>query len=216
MLQNKALLHAVPEVNFHFPRWKKKKELCVRSAPALKRVGEDPDVGFCSNTKVSLTFSALRWLLILVAFFRAAYGTMWPVDIYKLIWLRAMAFYKEKHLHMSHQNPVSTAHEHVIALNKHKSTFTGRESCRLTLPLKVSNYSIFWKLGNICSRSTGQLVSLKNWMKYWWGFITTLPGLPQLPPEGAHWCDQVKVCPHHNDSGWQPRIVLHIIHQPLG
>lgn len=37
-----------------------------------------------------------------------------------------MAFYKEKHLHMSHQGPVSKAQEHVIALNKHKSTFTGR------------------------------------------------------------------------------------------
>lgn len=94
---------------------------------------------------------------------------------------------------MSRQNPVSTVHEHVIALNKHKSTFTGREPCHLTLPFQVCNYSIFWKLGNLCSRGTGQLVSLKNWMKYWWGFITTLPGLPQLPPEGAHWSNVTRL-----------------------
>ncbi len=131
-------LHAVPEVNFHFPGGKKNnQEIRVQSAPSVGRVGEDLDVGFYSNTKVSLTFSALRCLLILVAFPRAAYGAARPVDIYKLIWLRAMAFYKEKHLRMSHHKVLfpllSITHEHVIALNKHKSTFAGREPCCLTL-----------------------------------------------------------------------------------
>lgn len=54
---------------------------------ALESVDQDLDVGFYSNTKVSLTFSTLRWLLILVALPRAAYGTARPVDIYKLIQL---------------------------------------------------------------------------------------------------------------------------------
>lgn len=102
----------------------------------MERVGEDLGVGFYSNTKVSLTFSALRWLLILVAFPRTAYGTSRPVDIYKLR-LRAMAFYKEKHLCMSHHRVLfpllSITHDHVIALNKHKLTFAGREPCCLTL-----------------------------------------------------------------------------------
>lgn len=103
---------------------KEKPDTCGAFQPA--EVGEDLEVVFYSNMKVSLTFSALRWLLILIAFRQAAYGTERPVDISKLIWLRVMAFYKEKHLHMSHQGPVSKAQEHVIALNKHKSTFTGR------------------------------------------------------------------------------------------
>lgn len=80
---------------------KKKGEIRVWIITAMKRLGEDLDVGFYSNMKVSLTFSALRWLLILVAFLHTADGKARPVDIYKLIWVRAMAFYKEKHLRMS-------------------------------------------------------------------------------------------------------------------
>lgn len=115
----------------------------MRSAAASKKVGEDLDVGFYSNTKVSLTFSALRWLLILVAFPRAAYGTTRPVDIYKLIWLRAMAFYKEKHLHVSYHSPVSTAHERVTAANKHNSTFAAAEDLlsHSSLPKSVTTAS---------------------------------------------------------------------------
>lgn len=106
----------------------------------MVRIGEDLDVGFYSNMKVSLTFSTVRWLLILVAFLQAADGTARPVDIYKLIRLRAMAFYKEKRLRMSHQSPVSTAQsatqEHVSAFNKQKSTFPERKSFYHHLPFR--------------------------------------------------------------------------------
>lgn len=94
---------------------------CVWRAASTKRVGEDSDVGFYSNMKVSLTFSARRWLLILVACLHAADRTAWPVDIYKLIWLRAMAFYKENHLHTTRQLfAQGETYEHAIALNKQK------------------------------------------------------------------------------------------------
>lgn len=182
----------------------KKKQIRAWNAAALQRVGEDLDVGFYSNTKVSLTFPALRWLLILVAFPRAAYGTAWPVDIYKVICLRAMAFYKEKHLHMSQKSTVSMAHEHIIALNKHQSTFQRKShvvSLLLSLPFKVWNYCVFWKLGKLCSRGARQLVGLLHWPTDWWGFVITdsaataaARGSPLLP------CDQVKVCPRHADK----------------
>lgn len=73
----------MPEVNFHSPG--EKKNRYVWSALTTVGLGEDLDVGFYSNMKVSLTFSTLRWLLILVAFLQAAGGTARPVDIYKLI-----------------------------------------------------------------------------------------------------------------------------------
>lgn len=172
----------------------------------MERVGEDFDAALYSNAKVSLTFSTLRWLLILVAFPRAAYGTAWPVDIYRLIWLRAMAFYKEKHLHVSHSKvllpPLRVTHEDVVALNKHKSTFTGREPCCFTLPFKVCKNSIFWELGPFCSRSSGQLIGLLNWTRYWWfrhHIVWTAKAATRGSPLFKR--DQVKVCPLNTDRG---------------
>lgn len=107
------------KANFLFTRFEKKK------ISSLRRW-----LSFCSNTKVSLTFSALCWLLILVTLPRAAHGTSQPVDIYKLIWMRVMAFYKRKHLHASLYRVLfllSITHGRVITLNKHQSTFTVRD-----------------------------------------------------------------------------------------
>ncbi len=172
------------KVNFHFPSWKDD----VRHTTTSQRVGENLDVGFYSNTKVSLTFSALRWLLILVIFLGAVYGTARPVDIYKLICLRAMAFYKEKHLHMFHQSLVSTA-QHVIALNKHQSTFARRESCFLTLCFKVSKYSITWKLLQQRHRAAGRSHKL-DFRLVW---LHHLIAYHQREPPA-------QVCPHHADE----------------
>lgn len=91
----------MPEVNFHFlllTRKRKKGEINVWTVPAeLQRQGEDLGVGFYSNMKVSLTFSAPYWLLILVTLLQTADGKAQPADIYKLIWLREMAFCKKRH-----------------------------------------------------------------------------------------------------------------------
>lgn len=166
----------------------KKTHTCGAFQP--REVGEDLDVGFRSNMKVSLTFSALRWLLILVVFCRAACGTERPVDIYKLSWLRLMAFYKEKHLHI----PPGSHFYGAWACDCFKQTHLNlyRESC-LTLLSKVCDDSIFWK----CEKREQRRHSAAGWFHHiiWPATAATRGSL-------ALNCDQVKVCPHQtNNSG---------------
>lgn len=122
---NKVLLHAVPEVNSHFPRWRKTDMRALQPWRGWVKL----------ETWASIQIWRSPWHFLhcvgcssLSHFPRAAYGTAWPVDIYKLIWLRAMAFYKEKHLHNVLPLFPWLRVLHVIALNKHESTFAGRLS----------------------------------------------------------------------------------------
>lgn len=116
------------------------------SAGTMKRLAEDLDVGFYSN-KVSLTFPARRWLLILVAFLQAADGTARPVDIYQLIWMRTMAFYKEKQLWMSHhgtQSPVSTCNTRACYCLKQTQVNLSRQRAMVSA-LQISVIKAFLK-----------------------------------------------------------------------
>lgn len=147
------------------------------------------DVGFYSNTKVSLTFSALRWLLILVAFLQAADGEARPVDIYKLIWLRAMAFYKEKHLRTSRHR----LQEHVIALKQtsvnlcsHRHIIYLTHSSSSSPPFNISVSSLRGELTQTPSARHRRLVR-SGLLLHLWTSTAATRGSSQCK------CDQVKV-----------------------
>lgn len=167
-----------------FPRVERKRHM--RSAPSMVRLGEDLDVGFYSNMKVSLTFSTVRWLLILVAFLQAADGTARPVDIYKLIRLRAMAFYKEKRLQMSHQTPDSTAEYNTGTCFCFQQTEVNLSREGFMLSLFALQESVIIAFSESLEKLAKQVVALK--LENARGFTSFR--LPLPPPEGAH-CSNV-------------------------
>lgn len=104
-------------VNFHFPWWNKT---------------SDGDGGWRFICKPLFKYSGLldifwlRRLLILITFLWGAYGTTWPVDIYKPVWMWEMNPIR-RNTHVPLQGPVSTAWHHIstwYCSNKDISTLT--------------------------------------------------------------------------------------------
>lgn len=167
LLQNEARIHAVPEVNSQFPRWRKRdmreRSSCGEGGWRFRRGLLFKYEGvldiFCTALAAHpcRIFSELHMGQRNLLTFTNSSG-----------WERWHSI-KEKRLHMS-----SVSHMNMLLLWTNRNQPLQGESC----------LSIFWKLENICSRSTGQLAGLINWTKCWWGFITS-SGQPQLPAEGA-------------------------------